>query len=195
MALPKTALLPSEAFAEQMREARLERGWSLADMSDRLRDRFGVGMHRSTVDKLERGRKARSVSLDDAFVIAAALDVAPLHLMVRRDKGRMRLHASGRRPAFNASEIRAWVKGEVPLVGTYSDVRDVAFFNDFKPPEEEARRQTPHLAEIVKLVNDLTEAHQDKDGKALEKTVEALEAELELQRGHAKRLQRLKGAK
>lgn len=187
--LPKAALLPSEAFAEQMREARQERGWSLADTSDRLRDRLGVSMHRSTVDKLERGRKARSVSLDDAFVIAAALDAAPLHLMVRRDKGRMRLHAAGRRPTYAAAEVREWVKGNIPLLGTYQDVRDLRFFEEFAPASEKG--PVPGFAEIVNLTNDISEAHQDQDGEALEAAVDRLQAELELQRGHAKRLQRL----
>jgi transcriptional regulator with XRE-family HTH domain len=195
MPLPRNALLPSEAFAEQMREARLERRWSLADMAERLEERLGVSMHRSTVDKLERGRKARSVSLDDALVIAAALDVAPIHLIVRRDKGKMRLHAAGRRQTFAASEIRHWIKGEVPLLGTSREVADLRFFDEYRPEEEIERKQTPGLAEIVKLANDIIEAHQSRDGEALENAVAELEEQIAHQRVHAKRFKRLEGRK
>jgi transcriptional regulator with XRE-family HTH domain len=66
-------------FARRLREARDERVWTQQDLSDAL-DALGAPMDRTTIAKLEK--QQREVRLDELIAIAAALDVAVLHLIL-----------------------------------------------------------------------------------------------------------------
>jgi transcriptional regulator with XRE-family HTH domain len=72
-------LTPSEAFGRRLKEVRDRNGVSTASLMRRLDD-LGFRMRRAAIYEIEQGKRA--VSLDEAFALAAALDVAPLFLMV-----------------------------------------------------------------------------------------------------------------
>jgi transcriptional regulator with XRE-family HTH domain len=71
----------SEVFGQRMREARERAGISQVQLSKRLAT-LGVEMSRKALIELERKPPRRRVSLDEALAMAAALGVAPIHLMV-----------------------------------------------------------------------------------------------------------------
>ena len=64
-----------------MREARDRAGISQVQLSERLAA-LGVTVSRKALLEMERMPPRRRVSLDEALAIAAALGVAPIHLMV-----------------------------------------------------------------------------------------------------------------
>jgi transcriptional regulator with XRE-family HTH domain len=102
---------PAQVFARRVRAARESRGWTQAQLADRLRE-IGYPKSRETLTKLEGGRY-RGVSLDDAFAIAAALGVAPVHLLVPLDdEAALEVVAGVPVPAPLA---RAWIRGTLPL--------------------------------------------------------------------------------
>jgi transcriptional regulator with XRE-family HTH domain len=75
------SITASEVFGQRMREARERAGISQVQLSKRLAA-IGVEMSRKALIELERQPPRRRVSLDEALAIAAALGVAPIHLMV-----------------------------------------------------------------------------------------------------------------
>lgn len=72
-------LTPGEAFAEQMKKARRSAGVTQADLSARL-ERLGFHLSRAAILEIEK--KSRRISLDEALAISAALDVAPVNMIV-----------------------------------------------------------------------------------------------------------------
>ena len=75
---------------------------------------LGYGkISRSILAKIERGN--RRVDIDDVLALAAALDVAPVHLFVPYDRDRMiEITPSVQVPAHL---VRRWVHGWSPLPG------------------------------------------------------------------------------
>jgi len=69
--------MPSEVFQRRMREERERRGISQRDMVQRLAD-LGHPMAQPAITRIESGK--RKVSLDEAVLIAVALDMAPEQL-------------------------------------------------------------------------------------------------------------------
>jgi transcriptional regulator with XRE-family HTH domain len=72
-------LTPSEAFGRRLKQVRDRNGVSTASLMRRLND-LGFKMRRAAIYEIEQGKRA--VSLDEALALAAAIDVAPLFLMV-----------------------------------------------------------------------------------------------------------------
>jgi transcriptional regulator with XRE-family HTH domain len=74
-------LTASGVFGRRMREVREKANISQVQLSERLAA-LGVDLSRKALIELERRPPRRRVSLDEALAIAAALGVAPIHLMV-----------------------------------------------------------------------------------------------------------------
>lgn len=108
---------PEECFRRQMKEARIELGLSQEQLALRLRD-MGLDFNQADVSRIERtsGKKVRqTVSLNEAFAIAAALDVAPLSLFFPRKKGARLRIAPKVQPDFG--DFWIWWTGAVSLRG------------------------------------------------------------------------------
>lgn len=78
--------------------------------------RVGVPWDRSTVANLENGRRA-TVSVEELFVLAYVLSVAPVHLVVplvdADDKTQYRVTPAV--ATTRAALVRAWIRGEAPF--------------------------------------------------------------------------------
>jgi transcriptional regulator with XRE-family HTH domain len=72
-------LTPSKAFGRRLKQVRERNQVSTASLMRRLHD-LGFKMRRAAIYEIEQGKRA--VSLDEALALAAALDVAPLFLIV-----------------------------------------------------------------------------------------------------------------
>lgn len=112
----------AEAFAERMRAARRSAGLSQADLAKRLAQLGFARLKRTTILAIEK--KTRNVSLDEALAIAAALGVAPIHLMVPFEDERIISEDAADDGIFEAStrlkvgeleflpkEARRWIRG------------------------------------------------------------------------------------
>ena len=121
----------SEIIAMRLVEAR--RGVTQAQLADRLRG-MGVKMDRASIAKIEARAKrsktkARKVTVEELFLLAAALGVSPLHLVLPLDdQSRVEISPTITRPA---KQIRAWVRGQMPL-----ERRDARMYYTEAPPHE-----------------------------------------------------------
>lgn len=68
------ALKPEQAFRERVKALRNDRGWSQAELAHRVSE-LGEPMDQRIVSNIEAG--SRAITLDEAFVFAAALNVPP----------------------------------------------------------------------------------------------------------------------
>jgi transcriptional regulator with XRE-family HTH domain len=124
-----TADTPEEVFRRRLQEAREARGgMSQRDLAARLAD-IGYRLSQSAITRIERGE--RKVSLGEAIALAAALDVAPVHMFLPIEGDQpVRLA-----PALEVKpdQARAWATGRRPL-----DPANVRFYS----------YQQPHIADL-----------------------------------------------
>lgn len=125
---PKTL---RQTVAQQIRVRRSGRGMTQQGLSDRL-NQLGAQLDRTTVAKIEAGR--REISLSETFSFALALDVAPVHLLVPIDSDEPISLAPNLEAAPH--EVRAWIRGAMPL---HQDAR--AYFSAVPMAEFEAAEQ------------------------------------------------------
>jgi len=102
----------TEVLAAQLPAIRARRQLSAAALAQRVKG-LGGGLDRAAISKIETG--ARGVSLDEAIMLAVALDLAPVHLFVPRDDG----DTVSLTPVVSvaADDVRGWVRGQQPLPG------------------------------------------------------------------------------
>jgi transcriptional regulator with XRE-family HTH domain len=75
---------------------------------------IGVAMDRTTITKIEQGRK-KAVPVDDVFAIAYALDVSPAFLLLPYAKEHVAV-APNLGPVDNL-RLELWLRGDEPLPG------------------------------------------------------------------------------
>jgi transcriptional regulator with XRE-family HTH domain len=118
---------PSQTFRRRLVDVRRRAKITQAELSSRLAD-LGYQLSRAAIAEIERGN--RRVTLDDALAVAAALGVAPLHLIVPFEDEEPIMSPSPKPDepgltifdspdelrvgnlALIPSEARMWIKGE-----------------------------------------------------------------------------------
>jgi transcriptional regulator with XRE-family HTH domain len=118
---------PTEIVARRVREARNRRGWTQAELADRLTE-LGHPTNQPTVARLESGKRA--VPIEELFALAAALEVPPVHLLTPLDDDAQ--VAVTPNTSVPAPLARAWLRGQAALPGAGTDWTQV--------PESELRR-------------------------------------------------------
>lgn len=117
---------------EQVRATRKRKGWSQAALGQRLKE-IGAELDQHAVASLESGR--RGVYVDDLLELAAALDVAPVHLLAPfDDDDEVKVAAV----SVKAPKLRAWIRGLATLAGPTQSERD---YFEAVPDSEWAGRQ------------------------------------------------------
>ena len=101
----------SQVYASQLRKLRTQQGLQQQDLAARLEERFGVKLDASTLSRIEAGK--RRLTLEEALVLAAALEVAPVQLAAPMDGSDVKLG----NVTLSASRLRAFVRGRQPLPG------------------------------------------------------------------------------
>jgi transcriptional regulator with XRE-family HTH domain len=86
---------------------------SQARLAQRLEELEWMRVQQSTIAKIERGE--RSLSLDEMFTIAHALNVPPAFLVLPPDDDELVEIAHG--AVYPAGEVRSWLAGEWYLEG------------------------------------------------------------------------------
>jgi transcriptional regulator with XRE-family HTH domain len=138
---------PDVAFARRLREARDRAGLTRADLVGRLRDVVGYdGLSEQALGFIER--EERRVTLNDALALAAALDVAPVNLMVPFESPEPIIAEGADRPVFEPTAelkvgehvtfipgwARAWIKGtRTRFEATPREI--LRYYVDEVPPE------------------------------------------------------------
>jgi transcriptional regulator with XRE-family HTH domain len=100
---PETEWTPSHVFAVRLRETRLARGLTQAELADRVTT-AGRPLSRVAILGIERGD--RRVSLDEALALAQVLYVAPANLLSPPDGQFVRLTEKA---AVDGSGMRNWL--------------------------------------------------------------------------------------
>lgn len=143
-------LMPSQAFAQRQREARLSLGVSQAALARRLAE-LGYPLSRKAVNEIEHGK--RRVTLDDALAIALALGVAPVNLLVPFEKPEILSVEAAESGIFEPSAVlaigsvrvdpvsaRAWIRG-VETVGEATMEERFRFHVQQIPPPQRYRAE------------------------------------------------------
>lgn len=104
------AARPSEVLVERMKYLRNRQGMTAQDLAAEVA-RHGGNLSRATIAKIESG--LRGVSLDEALLLAYALNVAPVHLFVLTDEQPMLIG----RWTVGSGRVREWVRGTHPALG------------------------------------------------------------------------------
>lgn len=104
---------PSDVLRRQLPELRKRLGdLSAQGLADRI-TAAGGDMHRAVLSKIETGN--RTVTLDDVVLLAAVLDVSPLHLFVPLDDdAEVEVTPT---LTVSADQARRWIRGQEPLPG------------------------------------------------------------------------------
>jgi len=97
----------SSLVAEAVRAERERRGWSQAELAQRINELSDSTWHQTTVNKLER--QLRQVSINEVVLLAVALEVSPLDLLVPEGEDHLVLVAE--QHAVTAPQARQWFAG------------------------------------------------------------------------------------
>ena len=119
----------TEVVARRVNQARRRQGWTQQDLAMALAE-VGTPIHQSTIAKIERG--SRGISVDEAFHLAAALGIAPVHLFVPLEDRYPRIQVTSSLQ-LSPSDAREWIKGQLPL----EDAHDLLSFYYSDVPEDE----------------------------------------------------------
>lgn len=131
-----------EVFARRLRDVREQKQLTQAQLSELLAE-LGVSIHRATIAKIENGgTRAENISVRDLLAFAAALNVAPLHMICPFEDDV--LLAITRTVAAVPSQARGWIRGN----NTLRPEDDAQFFYTHIPRVEfdlllEQARRTP----------------------------------------------------
>lgn len=108
------ALTPQNAFRQRLYEERWEkRKWSQAELAERVTD-LGLPMGQRAISAIESGN--RDVNLDEAFVIAAALNIPPPLLWLSLgSETRIEITTKSR---IHPHLALKWFRGDQPLAST-----------------------------------------------------------------------------
>jgi transcriptional regulator with XRE-family HTH domain len=102
---------PSQVAAERIRALRKRHGWTQRQLADRLAE-LGSPVDRVAIAKIELGQ--RGLPLDEAFVFALALDVAPINLFLPIEEEDVQVAS---RTVASSATLRDWFVGKHPLGG------------------------------------------------------------------------------
>jgi transcriptional regulator with XRE-family HTH domain len=143
---------PSTLVARRVRSLREERQWTQAQLADRMND-LGEPLHQTAVAKIEA--EDRRVTVDELFVLAAALDVSPVALLASDEKTVVRLA----RVDTSAPVLWSWVTMRAPL--PFQDARAFAAAHAWARRLDEVERRKLLRAWVKRLTAFLEEHEGD----------------------------------
>lgn len=129
-----SAKSPRYVLAEQLPQIRARAGdLSAQQLADRVQE-LGGRLDRAAISKIES--RSRNVSLDEAFLLAVALGVAPVHLFLPRDDG-ARVALTPALDDVSSVAAREWLRGQEQLPG----LAEKAYRTEVPDSEWERTRQ------------------------------------------------------
>lgn len=139
-------LKPEKVFARQLRTTRERRGWTQAQLAERLSE-MGVKLAQSALSKIESGE--RGVGLDECLSIAAALGVSPGSLAIPKAKD-LQLEIA---PSLVVDQWQAllWWRSVAPLDPGASDEDRRFFLEGRSDIEDDAIWSLPAIEHVWRL--------------------------------------------
>ena len=202
---------PEGWLAAQLSGIRKRKQWSQARLAERLTElgsltEVGGSTHQTVIAKIETG--TRKVTVDEAFRLAAALDVSPLTLLLPRDDVQgVQIVPDGL--PFTGRAVHAWITGDLSVttmsifftddptsvpegsVRTFdgrpiseAERRDrTRFYDDEVSDRTRRMRQTPGVQHLLHTAARLAEAVSDeREPGEVRLQLDTLAAEIERQR-------------
>lgn len=127
----------SDLAGRRIKETRLRRGWTAAQLAARCADLGAPELTASVIANVETGRRDQSgrrrrfVTVDELLTLAYALDVAPVLLFVPvGEDTRLQLAPN---VAVDSFQALSWVSGEIPPPGEESAARRHAWLQTIGP--------------------------------------------------------------
>lgn len=108
---------------------------SAQELADRVKE-IGGRLDRAAISKIES--KARNVSLDEALMLAVALDVSPVHLFLPLDDDAP-VQLAPKLAPVKARDVREWLRGRAPLPTTNEKTFRTAWIPDSEWESRNAR--------------------------------------------------------
>jgi transcriptional regulator with XRE-family HTH domain len=174
---------PRDVFAAGARAVRKARGWTQEDVARRVAE-LGGKLHFATLSKVEAG--TRGVSLDEALLLAAALQVSAGKLIsgeAAATHGQEQAVQVADQLTLNRHQMREWLCGQIYI--KLDSTSDDPALRDVMPDENWAMTMGVYVESIVGRVQDLLEAIDRElleDGDELPadtaKALEAVQAQL-----------------
>ncbi|WP_326856667.1 helix-turn-helix transcriptional regulator [Actinocrinis sp.] len=123
-------LTPSDAVGARIREERQRRGWTATQLAEKCTRAGARNVSKTVLAHIEGGRpgtdgqRRRDVTVDELLMFAAALDVAPLHLMgFPQEHGeQIEVMVNATTPVGDPDELLLWMRGDQPLPETDSRI-------------------------------------------------------------------------
>lgn len=111
--MAEDVVTPTAALVEALPDIRARQQLTLQDLGERIIGDLGGKLDRAAISKIEN--RSRGVSLDEAVLLAIALDVAPVHLIIPREDDQKVTLAPN--VTVTAAQAREWLRGQRALPG------------------------------------------------------------------------------
>lgn len=108
---------------------------SAQELADKVKE-IGGRLDRAAIAKIESG--ARNVSLDEALLLAVALDVSPVHLFIPLDDKEL-VQVAPKLDAVSARDAREWIRGRSALPSTNEKTFRTAWIPETEWEQQNAR--------------------------------------------------------
>src|SRR5581483_5246823 len=171
---------PDRTTANQVQTLRQRQRLSQRQLAERLSE-LGAPFTQAAVARLESGR-TRNLSISDLFALAAALNVAPVHLLANSfDQNDVPIVGQTK---LSPRHARDWIRGHRPL----PDSDEHAYAEQVAAEEHDIYRTLPALYLLKAWISDLEEATTAGDlayGEhalnVIQEQVQRLQRDLQLQ--------------
>ncbi len=162
-----------QVFARGLKAQREGQRLSQAELAKRLVE-LGHGMHQTAIAKIETND--RTVSLQDAMALAAALNVSPAYL-ISGDYSMEKTVAVTHKLKVSPRQVRQWVRGTRALPGQDPFV----FMKEISRDEAAASWGETDVHAVLSLAQQLTDATIDGEHELAQKLLANLRNELDRQ--------------
>jgi transcriptional regulator with XRE-family HTH domain len=151
----QTPLSPSQIAAERIYTLRKQHLWTQQQLSNRLEE-LGSPIDRVAITRIEAGD--RRLPLDEVFLFALALDVAPINLFLPLEEEDVQIASR----AISSATLRSWVVGDQPLGGPDFGQNPRTYFSEAPEREFLERIEMDPKQFKRELVEHLVEQRQKK---------------------------------
>jgi transcriptional regulator with XRE-family HTH domain len=109
----------SDVVAARVRQIRKRRDWSPADLAERCAALGAADLTENVIENIESrsaraSKRPRPVTVDELLALGAALNVAPVHLLIPIDDVAEPYGVTSA-VSEQAAYVRQWIRGELPL--------------------------------------------------------------------------------
>lgn len=171
-------------LAARVKDIRERKGWSAQRLADRCEELGAEYLNRSVIANIESGRK-KNVTLEQAFILAFALGVAPIFLMVPIDNGEDLMEAMQIAPhaMYEPGVVRDWARGYLPIEQSGPDyiyrleTPEGSALDEAQSWAGELRASTIAMSEATEALNKVA-AVQKENNAAINAKLEELQRQL-----------------